>query len=424
MALLDANLFDSSVTYDSTNLPPGETNVVTITALGSNTLTLDGVDTTVDYGLVGAQAVSNVTIAAIGGSNVVVNNPDVAVAVGTNFIYSVGGTSSMEVNGSNVLNLPVGVTQSVAFDNSGAGTFIYDSGTLLGLSPTSTTISVTGFATGDTLGYQNATFNAFSYNAGTSVGTITFNEPGLLGSTVTQTFNLQGLSASDAAAIQAAITAGTFVDADGNVVMPVCFVRGTLIETPEGPVAIETLKIGDKVIGRSGVREVKWIGWRDYGRAYLRTNEQKRAVAPVRVRAGAFADNVPSRDLLVSPWHHLFVSGKLVRANDLVNGMTIVQELNTPTVSYWHIELDQFDVVRAHGMFSEAWADGGNRDFFQNVDVTALRPEDRKRRKADRPGFEALRDEKRISVIREKVAARARKLAATEATVESTTVAA
>lgn len=413
MAVIGVNLLNSDQTVSEANgFEAGDT--VSITALGDHTLTIDGVDTTVSYGA-GLTAVSNVTIAAINDADVVIDNGLLSAGLISNLTYSVGDTSGITVE-SGTVALGVGTTQTVAFSGSGAGSFNYVDNTLL---PTAVSFNITGFTTGDSLGATGLDFSNFSYNSGTGVGTFVFGG-GTLQDGVT--YNVQGMSPDDAAAIIAG-PPSEFINAEGAFVNPVCFVRGTLIDTPEGPVAIEKLKAGDKVIGRSGVREVKWIGWRDYGVSWLRTADQKQRVAPVRIHAGAFAENVPSSDLVVSPWHHLFVGGKLVRANDLVNGITIVQELDTRSVSYWHVELDQFDVVRAHGMFSEAWADGGNRDFFQNVDVTTLRPEDSKRRKADRPGFEALRDEKRIRAIRDKVAARARQIAKVDAPARSVSAA-
>jgi hypothetical protein len=190
---------------------------------------------------------------------------------------------------------------------------------------------------------------------------------------------------------------------------PVCFVKGTLITAFRGLVAIENLISGDLVQGSTGWRTVKWVGWRNYGSGSLLSTESKARIAPVRIHAHAIADNVPSSDLLTSPWHHLFVDGKLVRAGDLVNGATITQETHVNEVSYYHVELDQFDVIMAHGVYSESYADGGNRDFFQNVEVTSLRPEDMKRRRAPRPGFDhlVLRASKELTTIQDRINQRA-----------------
>jgi hypothetical protein len=208
----------------------------------------------------------------------------------------------------------------------------------------------------------------------------------------------------------------------GNVIsiatepFPVCFVKGTRVTTSRGPIAIENLVEGDSVQGSTGWRTVKWVGWRNYGPASFFTQESKSRIAPIRIRAHSIADNVPSSDLLTSPWHHLFVDGKLVRAGDLVNGTTITQETHVNEVSYYHVELDQFDVVMAHGVYSESYADGGNRDFFQNVEVTSLRPEDKIRRRASRPGFDhlVLRQGKELVAIQDRIAQRAKAIAGIE----------
>ncbi|GAB4068997.1 Hint domain-containing protein [Ancylobacter sonchi] len=404
MAVINVDLGSSDETIDSSNFNTGDT--ISIVALGNHTLTIDGVSTTVNYGLIGAQAAANVTIDAVNGAVVTINNPTIGVNALSTFTYGVSGDSAMTL-ASGTVALSLGGNPSLVFSD-GGGSFIYNDNTLLG---SSITFNVSGFSTGDVVGATEQPLTGFAYSSGTL--SLVFSDADF-GDADLVRYNI-AMSQSDYDYILANGGVTAFINGSGDFVMPVCFTRGTLIDTPEGPVAVETLKAGDKVIGRSGLREVKWVGWRDYSPAWLRTPDQKLRICPVRIRAGALADNVPSSDLVVSPWHHLFVGGKLVRANDLVNGSTIVQELNTRSVSYWHVELDQFDVVRAHGVYSESWADGGNRDFFQNVDVTTLRPEDCQRRKADRPGFEALRDEKRIRPIREKIAARASKLAAQEA---------
>ena len=189
---------------------------------------------------------------------------------------------------------------------------------------------------------------------------------------------------------------------------PVCFCEGTLLETATGSKAIETLKTGDQIIGSTGLRTVKWVGWRRYRSFELRSLEQRQRCAPVRIRAGALDTQSPVQDLLVSPWHHVYVDGVLVRAHDLINGLSIVQEIHRREVSYFHVELDRFDVVLAHGVYSESWADGGNRDFFQNADRATLRPEDMKRRLAPRPGFEVVRPgDDRLAIIQARINQRA-----------------
>lgn len=57
----------------------------------------------------------------------------------------------------------------------------------------------------------------------------------------------------------------------------------------------------------------------------LAAHPNRELVAPVRIARDAFAPNTPSRDLVVSPPHAIFVDGKLVPAKLLVNGMSITR---------------------------------------------------------------------------------------------------
>ena len=59
-------------------------------------------------------------------------------------------------------------------------------------------------------------------------------------------------------------------------------------------------------------------------------DQRKPAVAPetvwpVRVRAGAFGENTPARDLWLSPDHAVFVNDVLVPVKLLINGTSIAQ---------------------------------------------------------------------------------------------------
>ena len=190
----------------------------------------------------------------------------------------------------------------------------------------------------------------------------------------------------------------------GTPGLPVCFTKGTLIDTATGPVAIENLQAGDSVMCSNGLRQVRWIGWRSCRVNSPRISvEQRMNSAPVRIVQGALGNGLPSKDLLVSPWHHIYLDGVLVRANRLLNGITIKQDLAVPLVEYFHIELDAFDVVRAHGVYSESWADGGNRDFFENAPVTSISAQPAKRRRADRPGFSILDDKVAIEALNQRL---------------------
>jgi Hint domain len=144
-----------------------------------------------------------------------------------------------------------------------------------------------------------------------------------------------------------------------------CFVRGVHILTVRGNIAIETLRIGDRVVTRSGqTRPIVWIGRREVDCA---RHPKPEVVWPICVSRNAFGENLPSRDLLLSPGHNIFSEGVIIPVEMLVNEKTIAQR-QVSTVEYWHIELDAHDIVFAEGLPSESYLDTGNRTAFDNGD--------------------------------------------------------
>ena len=147
----------------------------------------------------------------------------------------------------------------------------------------------------------------------------------------------------------------------------VCYAAGTRILTATGERVIESLLQGDIVLTLSDrelkAQPVKWVGRR---RLDLTAHPQPETVAPVRVQQGAFADNIPHTDLLLSPDHAIFVDGKLICARQLINGTTIRQEKGWASVEYFHVELDAHAILLAEGLPAESYLDTGNRGFFRN----------------------------------------------------------
>jgi hypothetical protein len=119
------------------------------------------------------------------------------------------------------------------------------------------------------------------------------------------------------------------------------------------------------------MKPVLFLGRR---RFVLAGNPAAAEVAPIRIRAGALAENTPHRDLLVSPDHCLFLAGRLVPARLLVNGTTIRPETRLAEVTYFHVELEDHDVLLAEGAPAESWLDTGNRAWFENAPVAMLAP--------------------------------------------------
>ena len=143
----------------------------------------------------------------------------------------------------------------------------------------------------------------------------------------------------------------------------VCFRAGTGIATPRGDILVERLKVGDRVITHSsGEKAIMWIGRRGID---CRRHPDPVRVLPVRVAAHAFGPGSPRRDLFLSPGHAVFVDGDLIPVKCLINGTT-VRQVPACQVTYFHIELDDHEVIFAEGLATESYLDTGNRPDFAN----------------------------------------------------------
>jgi hypothetical protein len=142
----------------------------------------------------------------------------------------------------------------------------------------------------------------------------------------------------------------------------VCFASGTRIETPDGEVAVEDLREGQRVVSAlGGTVPVIWLG---HFRADSRLHPRPQEVWPVRISAGAFGRALPRRDLTLSPDHSVFVDGTLIPVRYLVNGTTIRQQ-GVDAITYWHVELPAHGVLLAEGLACESYLDTGNRFTFE-----------------------------------------------------------
>jgi hypothetical protein len=156
-----------------------------------------------------------------------------------------------------------------------------------------------------------------------------------------------------------------FTITTGSDINP-CFAAGTQIRTTAGETPVESLRAGDTVLTAAGAeRRVAWIGRRTLD---ITRHPRPETVRPIRIAAGALADGVPARDLVVSPDHALFLDGVLVQAKDLVDGTMIAPDRRLSRVTYFHVELDAHDVLLAEGAPAESFLDTGHRGLFENAD--------------------------------------------------------
>ena len=144
----------------------------------------------------------------------------------------------------------------------------------------------------------------------------------------------------------------------------VCFTPGTLLETPGGLKPVETLVAGDLVVTKdNGIKPIVWVGDRNVSGARLYAMPDLR---PVRICEGSLGNGRPHRDLTVSPDHRLLVTGKaaralwgddevLVSARDLVNGAGIRRDMDAKSVIYYHLMLEDHQILVANGVETESF---------------------------------------------------------------------
>jgi hypothetical protein len=171
---------------------------------------------------------------------------------------------------------------------------------------------------------------------------------------------------SDTAADFATLTAAQIVDLpaigiDENVA---CFCLGTLILTDKCEVRVEQLAIGDIVLTNDGrYAPVTWLGVKAVSTRFANPLR----VLPIRIKAGALAENIPSRDLLLSPDHAVMIDDVLIQAGALVNGASIVREANVPEIfTYYHVETDDHSLIFAENTPAETFVDNVDRLHFDN----------------------------------------------------------
>lgn len=142
-----------------------------------------------------------------------------------------------------------------------------------------------------------------------------------------------------------------------------CFVRGTLIETTQGPIPVEHLQAGHSILtSDSGHKPLRIAMSRKLSADELRQNANLR---PIRITAGALGNGLPERDLLVSRQHRMVVSSKitermfgepevLVAAIRLTELPGVFIEPEPRAVEYFHLLFDQHEIIFAEGAPTES----------------------------------------------------------------------
>jgi len=167
----------------------------------------------------------------------------------------------------------------------------------------------------------------------------------------------------DVSSIRAGLSNNYETDVSGIV----CFTPNTMIATPLGSRAIETLKAGDLVItADNGLQPIRWIGRKQVTGARLFA---KPDLKPIKICKGALGNNLPDCDTWVSPQHRMRLQTEksslllaepeiLVAAKSLVNNQTILVDHTVKAVEYIHILFDKHELVFANGSLSESFYPG------------------------------------------------------------------
>ncbi|GLR66100.1 hypothetical protein GCM10010909_07780 [Acidocella aquatica] len=271
---------------------------------------------------------------------------------GARFTGSIGDAANNGVlelaSGSSAGSFDMGGTvsgfNSITFDNGAAWTLEGNYAELGSIAA-----AINGFTIGDTLVLDGFTATSDTFAGGVLT---------LSNGTSTELLSLPGVPPATAFTITD-VTAGT------QITEVTCYARGTRIATARGEVAVEELQIGDEVQTlHAGLQKIKWIGTRSYAAPFA--NHAK--VLPIHIKPGALAENIPARDLFVSPGHAICIDGALVHAARLVNGVSITQLPRVEEVTYFHIELENHEIIFAENCPAETFMGESFRPQFHNAE--------------------------------------------------------
>ena len=150
-------------------------------------------------------------------------------------------------------------------------------------------------------------------------------------------------------------------DQSADTVRFACYAVGSLIDTPDGPRRIETLDVGSLIttLDRGPVP----VSWVYIGHQTLEDAEEDDH--PVLIKAGALGPDRPSRDLIVSPQHRVFVGGGgqfedifkkecFVPAKALVACPGIRHMSGKRKVTWVHVACLKHQVIHVNGCWSES----------------------------------------------------------------------
>lgn len=162
---------------------------------------------------------------------------------------------------------------------------------------------------------------------------------------------------------------------------PVCFLRGTLIETATGPRPVQTLAPGDLLLTHDhGLQPLLFLSSSTY-----RFGAGPHKMKPIRLRPNVLGQGSPSRDLLVSPQHRIALPQRnpevLVAARKLTQLPGVSERSGCLVARYYHLLLRSHELLCANGVWAESLlvTDYSSRvarlpQAYRFADMTPARP--------------------------------------------------
>jgi hypothetical protein len=147
------------------------------------------------------------------------------------------------------------------------------------------------------------------------------------------------------------------------------FARGALIPTVAGPVAIEDLLPGDKVVTiDNGVQRVEWIGSKMLDTHGTRAPEA-RAERLYRITADTFGLGRPSPDLMLGGGARYLLQADALKSwlgtaqalapiTGMVDGVSVIEITPISTVRSYHLVLERHSLIRVNGVELESYHPG------------------------------------------------------------------
>lgn len=161
--------------------------------------------------------------------------------------------------------------------------------------------------------------------------------------------------------------------------MASAFARGTLIATPQGPIAVEDLLPGDMLVTQEfGPLELVWVGSTSLVPNAMDQSPQMARLT--RVMADSFGLGKPMSDVMFGPaarilngrpgLRELTGSAKvLTEVRDFADGMSVIDLAPPSPVRLYHLRLRHHATISAGGLWVETYHPGLNatRTMGQNM---------------------------------------------------------